>query len=229
MNGFFTGIKNTIRDFVFGMQDGLISNLGLVLGVWQGGGGKFAIILAGLASMFAGAFSMSSGTYLSAKSQREVYEQEIEATKKKLRDHPKQSIKEMKGILKAEGFDDNEIKVMCRHFVKHNESTFIKNYIQKKTGLSEDRLDLPLKNAFTMFLSFLVGSIFPIFPFIFFKESVAVVVAATLTITVLFLVGFIKTIYTKKSWLKSGLEVVLIGLISGIIGYLVGFILSLFG
>ena len=60
-------LKNVIRDLVFGMEDGLVSNLGLVLGVYVGGGDTYAILLAGLASMFAGAFSMSAGSYLSAK------------------------------------------------------------------------------------------------------------------------------------------------------------------
>src|SRR3989338_11517787 len=102
-SSFFKRTKDVVRDFVFGMQDGLISNLGLVLGVWQGGGGKFAILLAGLASMFGGAFSMSAGSYLSAKAQREVYEQEIKATKELLKKNPKQCLIDMRLILKEEG------------------------------------------------------------------------------------------------------------------------------
>ncbi len=228
MNHFLERIKDTMRDFVFGMQDGLISNLGLVLGVWQGGGDTYAIILAGLASMFAGAFSMSAGSYLSAKSQREVYLQEIEASKKELRKNPQSSLLEMEKILKDEGFDKSEIKVMCNHFKKHNESTFIKNYIQKKLCLSEARLELPLKNAFTMFCSFLLGSCFPIFPFALFSENVAAVIAVIFTITALFLTGFFKTMFTKRPWFRSGIETVSVGVATGIIGYLVGFVLSYF-
>lgn len=217
-------IKGTFRDFVFGMQDGLISNLGLVLGVWQGGGGKFAILLAGLASMFAGAFSMSSGSYLSAKSQREVYEHEIEITKKQLKKNPKQCLLEMREILKEEKFDDDEIEIMCHHFKEHNKSTFFINYIQKKLGLSEKRFDLPIENAVTMFFSFLIGSIFPIFPFIFLSGDMAAIVAVVLTVLALFTIGLVKTKYTRRSWFKSGMEIVLVGLGAGVIGYLVGLI-----
>ena len=96
--------SNIIRDFVFGMEDGLVSNLGLVLGVYVGGGGHYAIILAGMASMIAGAFSMSAGSYLSSKSQREVYEYEISEAKEKLKKNPKKYLKEMGGLLKKEGF-----------------------------------------------------------------------------------------------------------------------------
>lgn len=221
--------KGLVGDFVFGMQDGLISNLGLVLGVWQGGGGKFAILVAGFASMFAGAFSMSAGSYLSSKSQREVYEEEIKFTKAEIRDNPKKFLKEMKTILKEEGFDNDEIKIMLHHFKEHDHSTFSTNYIQKKLGLSERRLDLPLKNALTMFLSFLFGSIFPIFPFIIFPNGLAAIVAIVSTIIALFFIGWTKSLFTKLSWLKSGAEIALVGIGAGAIGFLVGLIISTFG
>ncbi len=223
---FFEETKDVVRDFVFGMQDGLISNLGLALGVWQGGGGQFAIVLAGLASMFAGAFSMSAGSYLSAKSQREVYEEEIRVTKAKLKRNPKQCLLEMESILKKEGFGEKERAMMCQHFIEHDRSTFTKNYIQKKLGLSEERFDFPLKNAFTMFLSFIVGSLFPILPFVFFTDWTAAIVAIVLTAGALFIVGWAKAWYTKLNWLKSGLEIVLVGVGAGIIGYSVGWVLS---
>ncbi len=219
--------KGLIRDFVFGMQDGLISNLGLVLGVWQGGGGKTAIILAGLSSMFAGAFSMSTASYLSAKSQREVYEHEIKKAQENLKKNPKKYLKEMRPILELEGFDEDEVRALLHHFEHHNHSTFTINYIQKKLGLAEHRLELPLKNALTMFLSFLVGSLFPIIPFIILKNSTAASLAIGLTIAVLFVIGLTKSVYTKLNWMKSGLEIVVVGLISGIIGYMVGYIFSI--
>ncbi len=219
--------KDVVRDFVFGMQDGLISNLGLVLGVWQGGGSKLAILIAGFASMFAGAFSMSAGSYLSAKSQREVYEEEIKCTQKELKKNPQKALFEMEQILRKEGFDDDEIKAMLHHFEHHNRSTFSINYVQKKLGLSEERFELPLKNAFAMFFSFLIGSLFPILPFVFFSGYMAAIAAALATVVALFFIGWAKTLYTKLNWLKSGAEIVFVGVGAGIIGYLVGYIFSL--
>lgn len=224
----FLSIRNEVRDFVFGMEDGLVSNLGLVLGVWQGGGGKYAIVLAGLASMFAGAFSMSAGSYLSAKSQREVYEQEIKVTKEELNKRPKRSLQEMRGLLKKEGFNEKEVGMMCNHFVHHDRSSYTKNFIQKKLGLTEGRFELPFKNAVTMFFSFLVGSLFPVLPFILFSEMGGVIVATIGTILALFLVGWAKTVFTKRNWFKSGMEIVLVGVGAGILGYLIGWIISSF-
>jgi len=220
-------LKTVIRDFVFGMEDGLVSNLGLVLGVHIGGGGPYAVILAGMASMVAGAFSMSAGSYLSAKSQREVYEQEIAATKRQLKQSPPKALREMHSLLKKEGFDDDEIKAIVHHFEKHNPSTFAINYIQKKLGLSEERFDLPLRNAFTMFFSFLVGSFFPIIPFLLLKDNLAAATASALTIGMLFLVGWAKAKYTHLGWMKSGLEIALIGLGAAVLGYVVGWLIRI--
>ncbi len=224
---FLMQTRNVIRDFVFGMEDGLVSNLGLVLGVYIGGGTPFDIVLAGLASMFAGAFSMSAGSYLSAKSQREVYEQEIKATKEKLRRNPQACLREMCELLQDEGYDEKEVALLCTHFTKHNKLTFIRDYIQKKVGLSEFRFELPFRNAAMMFLSFLLGSAFPIVPFIFWDNGPAAITASVLTMVLLFMVGLTKTYFTKRNWFKSGIEMVLVGAGAGAIGYIVGLLLSM--
>lgn len=225
-------MKDVVRDFVFGMEDGLVSNLGLVLGVYVGGGNTYAIVLAGLASMFAGAFSMSAGSYLSAKSQREVYEAEIENTRKFLGKNPKKCYTEMKKFLIKEGMGEKDIDKVFKKSSRYKHPEFLCNYIvQKKVGISKDKLDIPLNNAFTMFLSFLVGSLFPILPFVILSDSTAAVTAAVLTVLVLFLVGWTKSTFTKRSGFKSGLEIVVVGVAAGVIGYLVGWLvgnLSLF-
>ena len=220
-------LKNVIRDFVFGMEDGLVSNLGLVLGVHIGGGSTYVVILAGIASMVAGAFSMSAGSYLSAKSQREVYEHEIAVTKRDLKKDPQQALREMCSILKREGFDRDEIKAMIRHFEKHNRPTLIINYIQKKLGLSEERFELPLRNAFTMFISFLIGSFFPIIPFLLFSGDNSAIVAMIMTIGMLFMVGWAKAKYTHLNWVNSGLEIALIGIGAAILGYVAGLLIRI--
>jgi len=228
LNLLFESLYDVTRDFVFGMEDGLVSNFALVLGVYFGGGSSTAILLAGLVSMFAGAFSMSAGSFLSAKSQREVYEYKIKSAEELLKKNPKGKIAEMKKILKKEGFNTDEIEVFIHHFAHHNHSTFAINYIQKKVGISKEKLEHPLKNASTMFISFLCGSLFPVFPFFFFTKSTGIIVAATLTIISLFIVGVVQTYYTKRNPFKSGFEVLGVGVCAGIIGYLIGLAFQLF-
>ncbi len=217
--------KKLIRDFVFGMEDGLVSNLGLVLGVYAGSHDLKAVILAGLASMFAGAFSMAAGSYLSSKSQREVYEHEIEEATAALKTSPKKYLREMRKMLKSEGFDKDEISVLSHHFEHHNHSTFVTNYLQKKVGISQEKMDHPMQNAFMMFISFLCGSFFPVMPFLLFDGSNAVFIATSMTILALFAVGVAKAYYTHRKWIKSGSEIVIIGVGAGIIGYIIGILL----
>jgi len=225
-----TKAKEVIRDFVFGMEDGLVSNLGLVLGVYVGGGDTFTIILAGFASMFTGAFSMSAGSYLSSKSQREVYEHEIDETNQELKKNPKKCYVDMRAALMSEGLGKKEIDLLFKKSSKYQHSQFVCNYmVQKKVGISKEKLEAPLKNALAMFFSFLIGSAFPITPFLFLPLMLAAVTAAALTIVALFGVGWAKSSFTKISWFKSGLEVVLIGLGAGVIGYLVGLVVSHLG
>lgn len=222
-------LSDVIRDFVFGMEDGLVSNLGLVLGVHVGGAGKFAVVLAGLASMVAGAFSMSAGSYLASKSQREVYEHEIATAKKDLEKNPQVCIQEMKTILHEEGLRRKEIDVLFKKSAKYKHPRFVCNYmVQKRVGLSQEKLDFPIKNALMMFFSFLTGSFFPIAPFIFLPTSAAPFVAVILTVLSLFVVGAVRAVYTKLHWFKSGLEIVFIGIGAGILGYIVGILLRFF-
>jgi len=226
-------VKEVIRDFVFGMEDGLVSNLGLVLGVYVGGGDAFTIILAGFASMFTGAFSMSAGSYLSSKSQREVYEHEIETARNDLTKNPRRCYEEMRSSWMKEGLSKEEIDRLLKKSSRYKHPEFVCNYmVQKRVGISKEKLEVPLKNAVAMFFSFLLGSAFPIFPFLISKLNhlqlfPAAVISSTLTIAALFGVGWAKTTFTKLNWVKSGIEVVLIGLAAGIIGYIVGLAVGL--
>lgn len=230
-----TNVKEVIRDFVFGMEDGLVSNLGLVLGVYVGGGDAFTIILAGFASMFTGAFSMSAGSYLSSKSQREVYEREIETTREELTKNPRKCYLEMRSLLVKEGLAKQEVDYLLKKSSHYKHPEFVCNYmVQKKVGISKEKLEVPLKNAIAMFFSFLVGSAFPILPFLVSKLNSldlwpAAIISSILTIAALFCVGLAKTSYTKLNWFKSGIEVVSIGLAAGLIGYLVGWLVGRLG
>lgn len=215
-------LENFMRDIVFGMEDGLVSNLGIIFALWVAGSSRNTILLAGLASLFAGSLSMSVGSYLSSKSQREVYENEIKKTKELIQKRPKFACKELAKTLKSEGFDQDEINIMSKHFLEHNEETFFQNFVQKKLKLSPERFDNPIKNAFIMFLSFSIGSIFPIIPFFFSNNFNAILISSLLTISTLFLVGVTKSVVSHRNWIKSGFEMVVLGLGAGIIGYLVG-------
>ncbi len=214
------------RSIVFGMEDGLVSNLGVVFAVWVAGAGQNTILLAGLASLFAGSLSMSAGSFLSSKSQREVYEAEIARTKKMIAKNPNKACNELCVELKKEGFDADEIEIMSNHFLEHNEDTFIQNYIQKRLKLNPERFDHPVKNGLAMFLAFSLGGLFPVFPFFFAAGFRTIVLSGVLAISMLFIVGVVKSKVSHRDWIKSGLEMVILGAGAGAIGYLVGLVFS---
>ncbi len=219
-----SGLKNFMRELVFGMEDGLVSNLGIVFAVFVATHSQSTILLAGLASMFAGALSMAAGSYLSSKSVKEIYQTEVKNAKELIKKRPKKASSEMRAMLKKEKFDQDEIDVMMKHFVKHNHRTFAINYIQKKLHLNPEAGTNPIHDSFVMFLAFVIGSLFPILPFFFGAGTVVMTVSLVLTILVLFLVGSVKASVSHRDWFKSGFEMVVIGMGAGVIGYLVGFL-----
>ena len=218
------GLKGFMRELVFGMEDGLVSNLGIVLAVWVATGNASVVLLSGLASMFAGALSMSAGSYLSSKSVSEVYDAEVVRAKELVAKNPQKASKEMKAMLKKEQFDTDEISTMMRHFLHHNKETFAINYIQKKLHISSKGNSHPMHDAAVMFFAFAFGSLFPIVPF-FFGESVNIMlISIGMTFAVLFAVGMGKSTVTHRNCIDSGIEIVLVGVGAGALGYLVGLI-----
>ena len=209
------------------MEDGLVSNLGVVFAVWAAGSNRYTILLAGLASMFAGSLSMSAGSYLSSKSKCEVEEAEIKNLRAKIENKPEKALKDMEKIMEREGFHKDEIKILSKHYKKHSKRNFIENYVQKKLKIHPKKVENPIKNATAMFFAFSLGSLFPIFPFFISNSLFTMLLAFILTIIVLFLVGVIKVKFTKRHWFKSGMEIVLVGVGAGIFGYLIGFLFQI--
>lgn len=170
-----------IREFIFGVEDGLVTSFGVVIGVSAAAAGVYVILLAGLVAMFSGAVSMAAGTYLSIKSQHEVYEREME--------------------------------IELRH-------SRAKTIIRHEYGLMKSRLEMPFRGAGIMALSFLVGAFIPLAPYILGTDWWHV--SVFLTGAALFAFGAAKTYYTKRSWIKSGTEMLLLGIIAGLAGWAIG-------
>jgi len=220
MAKFAMNLKETMKDVVFGSEDGLISNLGLVLGVAASGAPNEAVLLAGVASMFAGAVSMAAGDYLSIKSQKEVFEEQIAEEEKKISSE-KAECEVLKNIYKKAEFTDNEI----RHFVKRlntNKLIALKILAEQKLGLIAEKYENPIKGAMTLFAAYLIGSLFPVLPFIFENTKLASMVSLIGTAFVLFTVGAAKTKITKRNWAKSGFEMLCVALAAAAAGYAIG-------
>ena len=214
-----------IREVIFGVNDGLITTLGFVAGVTGSIMDRRIIILAALAEMVAGAISMTSGAYISSKSQREFFQKEIARERWEIDVDPEHEKKEIREIYTKRGFTDDEIDIMIRRITSDKEQ-WLKFMLREELGLGDEAFENPIKIGLTMGASFLIGSIVPILPYFILDAHVALILATVSGVVALFALGAFKTRITKLSWVRSGMEMLLVGAGSAVVGYLLGLVVS---
>ena len=220
-----------IRPVIFGMNDALVSEIALVAGLSGAILSSNVILLAGITEAVAGAISMSVGTYISSKSKVEYYEGEIDEEKKKILLNPSLVKKEIERIYKRKGFKGKDLKNIV-NIICSNKDHCLKELVEGELGLVKRRFDKPKKEAVAMGVSYAISSMFPLVPFFFISpngiltQQSALIASLVITATVLFFAGIYKTKFTGRNWLKSGFEMVAIGLITSAIGYLIGTVLT---
>ena len=163
--------SENIREVIFGVEDGAIGNLGVVIGLAQAMAPNNLIILAGLATMFAQAISMSAGNYLSVKSEKEYFS------------------------------------------VKKKSRSYGKGYMEHKN---------PIRSSFVMALSVIIGAAIPLTAFLFWESKSGILPAVVVTLIGLFVLGALKSNFTQRSWFRSGLEIMFVGFIAAVAGYIIG-------
>lgn len=218
-------IKDTMRDLVFGMEDALITNLGLVLGVAAAGVPSVDVLLAGSAAMFAGMVSMAAGDYLSTKSQREALDAQVEEEEEKLR-KPGAEAKAIKQIYKGAKLSDRQIRNFLR-CLNTDKKLSLKVLAEEELGIVPEKFENPVKGAVTIFFAYMIGSLFPVLPFLLPDTKMASIIALIGTGTALFAVGAYKTKVTKRNWAKSGLEMLIVALLAAAAGYVIGYLFGI--
>lgn len=216
-----------IREVVFGMNDGLVSTVGFIAGVTGSINESRVVFLTGMAAIIAGAVSMFIGAYIASKSQKEFFEKEIEREKREIIESPDKERQEIREIFAGHGFAEEEVEMIVRR-VTADKDRWIKFMMRDELGIVDEDFDNPLKVGMIMGISFVVGGLPLIFPYIFIRDSVgALKFSIAIALTVLFGIGIGKTVLTKTHWLKSSMETVLLGSLAAGIGYAFGRIFSL--
>jgi len=215
-----------IGQAIYGVNDGLGAAFGVVSGVAgaTSANGSF-ILLSGLAAAVASALSMGSGAYLAAKSEREVYEAEVEKEKREIEDHPEEEQEEMELFYQLKGFSPEESRRMAAKLAEQPEQ-FLKTLAHEELGLSEKSFPNQWRSAFSATISTAVGAIIPVVPFIFWSGIEALVISFIISTLAHFAVGASKVLVTGRSWLKSGTEMTLVGLGEAIVTYLIGMLIA---
>ncbi len=218
------GLLGEVREAVFGAQDGLISTLAVVLTVAAATHEAFPVLVAGLASALAGVFSMSAGEYMSSKSQREIFDAQIAAEEEEVEQRPAESEAEVAFLLEEEGLD-RERAFRVAGEIASSKPVLLKTMVEKELGLVPGDSGSPIRGAVVMGAAFGAAAMVPILPFLFVTPLVAEYVSVVLTGLALFLMGVIKSRWTRRHWLPSGAEIVALGALAGLAGYVFGTVL----
>ncbi|WP_436642262.1 VIT1/CCC1 transporter family protein [Microbaculum sp. FT89] len=214
-----------LRAAVFGVNDGLVSNTSLVMGVAGAALDPGAIVLTGVAGLLAGAFSMAAGEYISMRSQREMFEYQIAQERDELERYPDEEAEELALIYNARGIPMDEARTLGRRLVA-DPDVALDTLAREELGLNPDDLGSPWGAALWSFLAFAAGAILPLLPFFAGFGTEAIPMAAGLAAVALFGVGAALSLFSGRGALAGGLRMVTIGALAGAATYAIG---TLFG
>jgi VIT1/CCC1 family predicted Fe2+/Mn2+ transporter/rubrerythrin len=217
-----SGRSGTLRAVIFGVSDGLVSNLALVMGVAgaAGGEGRF-ILLAGIAGLLAGAFSMAAGEYISMQSQRELFERQIALERAELEAMPEEEQAEMASLYRAKGFLPHEAEAIAARLFENPERA-LEALVREELGLDPDELGSPVGAAAGSFVAFAVGASVPVLPYAIASGAGAFATSLVLSLVALFAVGAGVSLLTGRGTLFSGARQVAIGALAAGVTFVVG-------
>jgi predicted membrane protein (TIGR00267 family) len=213
--------RSRIRQFVFGSMDGLLVPLGVVSGVAGGTGSTKAVVIAGLAEAFAGALSMGAGEFLSGRAEAQVHEAEIRAENEGIRDDPVFELQEMALLLEHEGINEDNARIIAEK-LQTSSKAFSRTMIQKELGLDPEPKTVRVAEGVTIGVSYLIGSLVPLIPYFVFRIPTALPTSIGLTFLVLAGIGIVRGTLARIGLLRSALEVLAVGVLTGGGGYLLG-------
>ena len=211
-----------LRAAVFGVNDGLVSNVSLVLGVAGAGAASGYVLTAGLAGLMAGALSMAAGEYVSVRSQREMYEYQIALEREELDEYPDEEAEELALIYQARGVALEQAREVSQALLANPEAA-LDVLAREELGLNPDDLGSPWLAASSSFVAFALGAAVPLLPFLCGLSGIhATAGAVAITLVALFAVGLGLSLFTGRDALHSALRMVLIGGGAGAVSFLVG-------
>lgn len=220
-----SSLLGEIREAMFGAQDGLVSTLAVASTVAGAGAERHIVLIAGIASGLAGIFSMAAGEYVGSKSQREIFDAQIVDERDEVHERPGEAEAEMAFMLEEDGLPPEAATHVARIMAEHPD-VLLKTMVEKELGLVvEPEEGSPLQGALVMGGAFGLGAIPPIVPHLFLSGVPAVVGSVLVTLAVLFGIGVLKSRWTHRTWLASGLEILALGAVAGVAGYFFGSIL----
>lgn len=216
------GGGGTLRAAVFGVNDGLVSNASLILGVAGAGVDGGYVLTAGIAGLLAGALSMAAGEYVSVRSQREMFEYQIGLEREELVEYPDEEAEELALIYEARGMELGRARELARDLMKNPEHA-LDTLAREELGLNPDDLGSPWVAAGSSFAAFAAGATVPLLPFLLRLDTGSTIqLTMLLTAASLFSVGMALSLFSGRSAFKGGLRMMAIGGGAGLVTWLIG-------
>jgi VIT1/CCC1 family predicted Fe2+/Mn2+ transporter/rubrerythrin len=211
-----------LRNVVYGFNDGLTANFGLVAGV-IGASSQSAhhtVIVAGVAGLIADALSMGSSGYLAAKSEQEVYANEIAMERDEIALMPEVERDELALIYEAKGMSADSAHALATE-VMADPQRMLEEQVQEELGIGDPHMS-PLREGWVTGLATAIGAFIPVFPFLIWSGTTAIVLAFIVSMASHWIVGAARSVFTGRSVFRSGLDMFVVGLGVAVVGYFVG-------
>lgn len=218
-------VGSNVRDIILGGQDGLVNVLGVVLAVAAATNEARVVIIAGIAANLAESLSMAAVAYTSTKAYNQYYFSEFEREKREIEEIPHEEKKEIYDIYYQKGFRGTLLKQIVTK-ITSSKDLWLETMMTDELKLSRDQLGKPLKSALIVGVAAVVGSTIPLIPFFLLSVKQGIVTALVVSTLTLFLTGVLKAKFTIGSWLKNGVEMAIIGMVTALAGYGIGVLLG---
>lgn len=215
-----------LKDMVYGANDGLVTTFAVIAGVAGAGLEPVIIVFLGLANLFADGFSMAASSFLASRSEGDVFHREKAVEYWEVANRPASEEAEIKEILSKKGYGGEDLDQMVG-LVTKNKKFWIDLMMHEELGLSPVDTVRPLKGAVVTFFAFVVAGFMPVIPFLFSYDGAGTFqISAVVAGIMFFAVGALRTIFTRRFWVRSGIEMFLVGGLAALIAYGVGFLIK---
>lgn len=221
--------SGSVRAAIFGISDGLVSNTALVMGFAGTGTDNGVVLFAGVAGLLAGAFSMAAGEYVSVASQRDLFQRELEMEARELREKPEEERKELELIYRAKGMDRATAKAAADRIFADPKAA-LDTLAREELGLNPDELGNPYKVALSSFAAFAIGAFVVVLPYLlavvwpslFGSDSVPLIVAITLSVIAMLVVGGLVGRFSGRGVARGALRQFVVGALAAGVTFVIG-------
>jgi predicted ribosomally synthesized peptide with SipW-like signal peptide len=213
------------RAAVFGVSDGLVSNVGLILGVAAAASDSDSVIIAGVAGLLAGAVSMAAGEYVSVKAEAELVERELEIERASLAKDPEEETAELASIYMSRGLDEQQARDLAGA-VMADPDIALEVHAREELGVNPDSVGDPVGSAASSFVAFAIGAILPLVPWFFSEGRNAILLSVVIGLTAAAAVGATLAYFTERSKTRTAVRQTFIAAVACSLTWLIGSLLG---